>query len=486
MKYRRILDHLYGVPWAIRENKLQEIVSLVEKRAEGQGMTEEELERFGAEFVFGSESDRSYRVEGSTAFLPLEGTISRRMNLFASFSGGVSTEVFGDEYAELVADSSIETIVLQVDSPGGSIDGTPELAEIIREGSKKKRTIAVVEGQASSAAYWIASAASEMVAAPSALVGSVGVYILHSEFSEADRKRGVKRTYIKAGTRKTDGNPSEPLTPDSAAALQKIVDAAHEQFLGDVAEHRGQDVEHVRSTWGQGEQYPAAEALELGLIDRIGTMDDIHTELEIETPRTSVRRPSATLPGAHGHHENNLHEEKPMKEEKDQALQGSAEPEPEHQDDGLDQEREALAAEAAKIKAQGEELANELEQLKADRAEAARILATSHATRDLDALGNQIAPAILKAGAEEILVALELGQGTVEINGESLDIRKAVIGLLAATPDLGDLGFTDDETAEASETGDGPKGFTKNETLMKRHGITPERLEELQNKYPAN
>jgi len=172
-----------------------------------------------------------------------------------------------------------------------------------------------------------------------------------------------------------------------------------------------------------------------------------------------------------------------MKEEKDQALQGSAEPDVEHQDNGIEQGRAALAEQAANLEAQSRKLADTIERAEKAESEAAMRVATARASDDLKALGSQVAPAIMKAGAAAVLVALELGQKSAEINGESVDIRKAVLGLLGSAPDLDELGFNADDIANEKDSGNGPGSFTANQSLLKRHGITPERLEELQTKY---
>src|SRR5207302_11309430 len=118
---------------------------------------------------------------------------------------------FGQEFDAAIADPNVSAVVLDTDCPGGSAAGTPELASKIRAARGKKPIIAVANALMASAAYWIASAADEIVATPSADVGSVGGYQAHLDQSQALEKEGLKVTFIQEPALKTAGNPYEPL-----------------------------------------------------------------------------------------------------------------------------------------------------------------------------------------------------------------------------------------------------------------------------------
>jgi capsid assembly protease len=206
---------------------------------------------------------------GRVARIPIVGTISRRDSMWSSMFGGASVERLTQQMREVAADDSISTVLLDIDSPGGTIDGVPELAAEVRRLRESKHVIAMANSMAASAAYWVASQADEIVAAPEALVGSIGVFIEHDDWSAAMEGAGIKTTYIKAGKYKTDGNPFEPLSDDARTHLQGLVDDAYDLFVADVAKGRGTSAATVRSGYGEGRVLMAKEAKAAGMIDRI-------------------------------------------------------------------------------------------------------------------------------------------------------------------------------------------------------------------------
>ena len=214
--------------------------------------------------------------QGSVAVLPLYGVLRQRGPSLTDilFDGrGTSTDAFAAAFRRMVEDSSVGAIVIDIDSPGGSVFGTPELADEILRARGTKPVIAVANSLAASAAYWVASAADEIVATPSSMVGSIGVYTIHADFSKMDDRVGVKFTYIAAGKYKVEGNEDEPLGEEARAALQEQLDEYYASFVSAVAKGRGVSVSAVRSGYGEGRILTAKQALKLGMIDRIGTLD---------------------------------------------------------------------------------------------------------------------------------------------------------------------------------------------------------------------
>jgi len=210
----------------------------------------------------------------SVAVVPVMGVISHRANMLTRFSGGTSTEILAQDIRQLAADESIETIMLDIDSEGGNVEGVPELWKTIYDARQKKTVVAVANAMAASAAYHIGSAATEFVATPSGSVGSIGVFHVHADQSAAIEEAGVKLTITKAGKYKTEGNPFEPLADEGKDFIQSRVDEAYSTFVRDVAKGRGVPVGEVRNGYGEGRLLGAKEALELGMIDRIATLDE--------------------------------------------------------------------------------------------------------------------------------------------------------------------------------------------------------------------
>lgn len=274
-KYRHVIRAFYGTEWAILPGKLEQISELLDLRSQGVTFTPDQIrERVG---MFDSPQNR---VEGQVAVLNLFGTISQRMNAMSQFSGGTSTEMFASAFQEALDNSNVSAIVINVDSPGGSVPGVPELSDLIYNARGKKRIVAVVNPMMASAALWIGTSADEVVAIPSASdVGSIGVLTIHTDQSESDAKAGVKHTIFRSNDFKAEGNPYEPLSESAKAFIQQRIMKIHEEFVAAVARNRGASVAKVEAEFGNGRTLRAKEALAVGLIDRIATLDEVLAEL---------------------------------------------------------------------------------------------------------------------------------------------------------------------------------------------------------------
>ncbi len=218
--------------------------------------------------------------DGSTiAVLPLTGTISHRMGMFSEASGGISTERFTQWLRAAAADPSVKAIVIDADSPGGTVDGVPELADEIARTNKTKPVVGVANSMAASAAYWLLSQCSELVVTPSGSVGSVGVFSSHEDMSKMYESCGVKVSLISAGKFKTEGNPYEPLTDDARQALQGQVDDYYDLFTKAVARGRDTDQKSVKAGFGEGRMVMAQQAVKEGMADRVATLDQTLAKL---------------------------------------------------------------------------------------------------------------------------------------------------------------------------------------------------------------
>lgn len=285
-RYRSVIRAAYE-PWAILPEKLAQIAELLELRAQGQVYTAEEISaRIGGKPPERPEVSRS----GAIAIMPLFGVLSQRMNMVAQASGGTSTEQFGAVFKQFVADSSIAAIVINVDSPGGPVAGAQELSDIIFNARGAKPIIAVANSLMASAAYWVASAADEIVATPSADVGAIGVIAMHQDTSAAQEKLGVKTTIISAGKKKALLNDNEPLSKEAREHIAGRVDSLYDRFVATVARNRGDSEAAVRAGYGEGATLLANEALAAGLVDRVATLDDVVAELLGDLTATTSAR----------------------------------------------------------------------------------------------------------------------------------------------------------------------------------------------------
>lgn len=232
------------------------------------------------------------KVSGNTVVLGLRGLITQRLSAFMSFFfGGTSTEEFGQAFDNAINDDSVGAIVLDVDSPGGSVYGVQELSDKIYAARGRKPIIAIVNSLAASAAYWIASAADQVVIMPSGEAGSIGVIAMHSDISEAESQAGINVTLIYAGRFKTEGTEHEPLGDDARGAIQARVDDYYSAFIKAVARNRGVTTKVASTEFGQGRVMGAADAKAAGMVDRVATFEETVQRLQGTGPsRTSNMR----------------------------------------------------------------------------------------------------------------------------------------------------------------------------------------------------
>jgi signal peptide peptidase SppA len=285
----RIVEAMLGTPWAVEADKLAAIAEFISIRAiMAQPIAPEALQAF---------SDRSPRsgpaVRDSVAVLPVQGLLAHRLNLMSAMSGGSSTAQIGRDLDALAADPSVSAIILDIDSPGGTLAGTPELGAKIAAARANKPIIAVANSRAASAAYWLASQASEIVVTPSGEVGSIGVVGMHKDMSKALEAEGVAHTLISAGKFKTEGNPFGPLSEEARAAFQASIDDAYNQFVAAVASGRKVDEATVRDGFGQGRMVSAKQAVRQGMADRVATLDETIQRMLSARSRSNALKRSA-------------------------------------------------------------------------------------------------------------------------------------------------------------------------------------------------
>lgn len=270
MKYQSIVTAVENTVWCIMPEKMEAICGFLEAKACGMTLDAVTVERVAA----ANRQQRTGTVTRSVGVLPVVGVVSQRMDLLTEFSGGVSTERLGKEFDAMIADNGVDSIVLDIDSPGGNYYGTPEIAKKIYEARGTKPIIAQVNAMAGSAAFWIASAADEIVMTPSGDIGSHGVLAVHYDESALNETIGVKATYIHYGKYKVEGNSDEPLNDEARGEIQRRVDEAGEVFTRALATYRGTTPQHVRDNFGQGRMFGAKEAIDRGMADRIGTLEE--------------------------------------------------------------------------------------------------------------------------------------------------------------------------------------------------------------------
>jgi capsid assembly protease len=219
-----------------------------------------------------------YATLNGTAIILVHGTLINRGGWVGAYSGITTTEGIRHQIRSAMADETVQSVIFDFDSPGGQASGSFETASLIRELTATKRTIAVIDDTAASAAYALASACSKILITPSGVAGSIGVVLLHLDHSARLDKAGLAPTLIHAGRKKIDANPYQPLSERVSADLQAEVDAAYAMFVDAVAQGRANlTPAAIRAT--EAACYVGQAAINAGLADEIGDLESALAEL---------------------------------------------------------------------------------------------------------------------------------------------------------------------------------------------------------------
>ena len=250
----------------------------------------------------GGASSGDFEIRDGVAVLTVQGVMERRLNLFSDISGGVSSQQLARRIRKAAADSDVAGILLDIDSPGGSVFAVEEIAEAIVEAVAVKPVVAHSYALMCSAAYWIAAQCSEIVVGANAEVGSIGVAIVHYDFSDRDREAGVRRTFLTAGKYKRITADNAPLSTEGRAYEQAQLDTYYSLFVNAVAEGRDVSPEQVLEDMADGRTFIGEQALEAGLVDHIGNIETALAlaggERRERMPASKQQTPTAPAPSA--------------------------------------------------------------------------------------------------------------------------------------------------------------------------------------------
>lgn len=284
----KLLD-IITAPWAIQPDKLLELQAIYATHMRGEKIDIAAVEqRLGRPLA---NEPKGYDIVDGVAVLPIEGVSARKMNLMSQISGGVSTELVGRDLRAALNDQSVHSIILSIDSPGGTVDGTQALAGLVRQANTVKPTVTLATGTMASAAYWYGSAAqARYISDATTVVGSIGVVARHMDVSASEQARGVKTTLISAGRFKTVGHEYAPLSQEDRATLQDRVDYTYSLFVGDVASHLGITPEAVHERMADGRIFIGQQAIAAGLVDGVATLDQLVDQLNRDRSSAGAAR----------------------------------------------------------------------------------------------------------------------------------------------------------------------------------------------------
>ena len=275
MKHLRIIEEIQRTPWAMTIPSFRAMLSVVD----GIDLKDtdrkyfhilQETERDQALDVFGRPIQGAHyaSVNINVGYLMIDGPITPRATVFNDISGMTSLDVLTSDFQKLEANPFIDTIVMLFDSPGGVAQGLSDFNSVVR--NSKKKTIAYT-WMAASAAYWMASAADEIVSSPDGIVGSIGTVATVRDYRKADEKRGIQ-TFEIVSTQSPKKRP-DPSTPEGRDVIQELVDQFANEFIMAVAFNRNTTEEDVLKYYGNGAMVLARNALTAGMIDSIQPAD---------------------------------------------------------------------------------------------------------------------------------------------------------------------------------------------------------------------
>lgn len=242
---------------------------------------------------------KPYSIENGVAIIDVAGVLANEPSLFdAVVYGATAYGQIVSEVEQAVADPAVRGVLLRINSPGGDSDGAFETTDALSRLGKLKPLWAVADNSMFSAAYLLASSAARIyIPEYTGGAGSIGVYAQHLDWSEYNRKLGIKVTYIAEGEGKTDGNPDEPLTESARTSLEAEVGRLYSLFVAAVAARRGLSEDTVRGL-GAALKY-GPDAVVAGLADRTGTLRDALADLIVATRKSgAIASPTiSTKPG---------------------------------------------------------------------------------------------------------------------------------------------------------------------------------------------
>lgn len=284
MNKQLLVSEFLTTPWALMPERLQAMTAVLTRWSAGDPPSEEALFQVNTDKVLRDTRKQFAAASAGSgiAVLPLYGVVTQRGNMVDDISGpgSTSTQRFTDALRQVLADDTVGQILIDIDSPGGSVYGVSELASEIIKARAQKPVVAVANSLAASAAYWIGCSASEFYVTPGGEVGSIGVWQAHFDYSKAFEEEGVKPTLISAGKFKVEGNPYIPLDPEAQAFMQSRVDDYYGAFIKAVAKGRGVSVSDVRDGMGEGRVLGADAALAQKMVDGIATFDDVLARMQ--------------------------------------------------------------------------------------------------------------------------------------------------------------------------------------------------------------
>jgi len=225
-----------------------------------------------------------YSVQQNVGVISIKGSLVEGSAGYGIFYGQTGYDDIRAALVAAVSNPEVKSILLDVSSGGGQVSGVDDTAQLISRVNAVKPVVTYTGSMMGSAALWLGSSSSYAVAGKTAIVGSLGVIMVHLDHSRRLADAGVKPTVIRAGSEKALASPYEPLSEKAQAGLQSQADILYGVFLNHVASSRGVSATNGDKKFGQGRVFIGQQAVDAGLVDKLGTYEDAFAKAQAMRP----------------------------------------------------------------------------------------------------------------------------------------------------------------------------------------------------------
>jgi signal peptide peptidase SppA len=263
---RRVLAALHTAHWAMTREMLDVMLSIASR-------ANPSIEAIEAKLGRPLENTYTVSLRDGVATIPIIGPMFRYADLFSAISGATAYATIATDFIAARDNPEVKAIILEIDSPGGEVNGLVELGEMIAQSRGSKPVIAYVSGQSCSAAYLLAASAERIVIASSAMLGSIGAVLCLTDTRERDRREGVAKYEIVSSQ-----SPKKRLDPASAegrSEVQTLVDSLAQVYIEAIATFRGITADQVIANYGGGGVFIGEAAVQAGLADELGNYEGV-------------------------------------------------------------------------------------------------------------------------------------------------------------------------------------------------------------------
>ena len=277
MNLPHLAQRMFNTPLALHPRKAEVVMAALTDRfglTRIQSMSDwaEDDESFSRQA-----RDTGYDVVEGIAIIPIQGTLVQKLRTLRPYSGMTGYDGIRACFLRALYDSEVKAICLDIDSPGGEVAGCFDLVDEIFAARGSKPVWAILSESAYSAAYALASAADKIIVPRTGGVGSVGVIVMHVDWSQKIKDDGLQVTIITYGDRKAESNPYEPLSETARKAIQSDIDEMGRLFVSTVSRNRGIAEKTVRDT--EAACFLGADGVQLGLADQVASPDAAFRDL---------------------------------------------------------------------------------------------------------------------------------------------------------------------------------------------------------------